>query len=138
ERGGAPGARLHRGGAARLAYGGGLYPYPHLRRLPHERPPGGGAANLLYGHPGTGGAAPGGRRKERKRLSMDKLVRAITADGMVQAVAVSTRDLTERARQIHTTLPVATAALGRTLAAASMMGNALKVEEASLTLQIKG
>lgn len=62
----------------------------------------------------------------------------MTADGMVKAVAVSTRDLTERARQIHTTLPVATAALGRTLAAASMMGNALKVEDASLTLQIKG
>lgn len=52
---------------------------------------------------------------------MDRLVRAMTADGMVKAVAVSTRDLTERARQIHTTLPVATAALGRTLAAASMM-----------------
>ena len=69
---------------------------------------------------------------------MDRLVRAITADGMVQAVAVSTRGLTERARQIHTTLPVATAALGRALAAASMMGNALKVEDASLTLQIKG
>ena len=48
---------------------------------------------------------------------MDQLVRAITSDGMVQAVAVSTRDLTERARQIHTTLPVATAALGRALAA---------------------
>ena len=69
---------------------------------------------------------------------MDKLVRAITADGMVKAVAVSTRDLTERARNIHTTLPVATAALGRTLAAASMMGNALKDPKASLTLQIKG
>jgi len=69
---------------------------------------------------------------------MDQLVRAITSDGLVQAVAVSTKDLTERARNIHTTLPVATAALGRTLAAASMMGNALKVEGASLTLQIKG
>ena len=69
---------------------------------------------------------------------MDKLVRAITKDGMVQAVAVSTRALTERARQIHTTLPVATAALGRTLAAASMMGNALKDPAGSVTLQIKG
>ena len=69
---------------------------------------------------------------------MDKLVRAITSDGMVQAVAVSSRDLTERARQIHKTLPVATAALGRALAAASMMGNALKDGGASLTLQIKG
>ena len=60
---------------------------------------------------------------------MDQLVRAITAGGMVKAVAVSTRELTERAR---------TAALGRTLAAASMMGNALKAPDASLTLQIKG
>ena len=69
---------------------------------------------------------------------MDRLVRAITTDGLVQAVAVTSRDLTERARQIHTTLPVATAALGRALAAASMMGNALKDGGASLTLQIKG
>lgn len=69
---------------------------------------------------------------------MDQLVRAITTDGMVQAVAITSRDLTERARQIHTTLPVATAALGRALAAASMMGNALKDSGASLTLQIKG
>ena len=68
----------------------------------------------------------------------DRLIRAITADGMVKATAVTTRELTERARQIHKTLPVVTAALGRTLAAASMMGNALKGHGASLTLQIKG
>ena len=69
---------------------------------------------------------------------MDKLVRAITAGGAVKAVAVTTRSLTEQARNIQKTLPVATAALGRTLAAASMMGNALKEDAASLTLQIKG
>lgn len=57
---------------------------------------------------------------------------------MVKAVAVSTRELTERARQIHRTLPTATAALGRTLAAASMMGNALKGDGASLTLRVQG
>ncbi len=68
----------------------------------------------------------------------DQLVRAITTDGMVKATAVSTRELTERARQIHRTLPVATAALGRTLAAASMLGNALKGEGASVTLSIRG
>ena len=66
------------------------------------------------------------------------MVRAISKDGFVKAVAVSTRDLTERARQIHKTLPVATAALGRTLLAASMMGDMLKIDGASLTLQIKG
>ncbi len=69
---------------------------------------------------------------------MDKLVRAITKDGSVKAVAAVTKDLTEQVRNIHKTLPVATAALGRALAAASMMGNALKEENASLTLQIKG
>jgi len=68
----------------------------------------------------------------------DKLVRAISTDGFVQAVAVSTRELTERARQIHHTLPLATAALGRTLAGASMMGNALKGDGASVTLRIRG
>ena len=68
----------------------------------------------------------------------DKLIRAISKDGLMKAAAVSTRGLTERARQIHRTLPVATAALGRTLAAASMMGNALKEDGASVTLQIKG
>ena len=69
---------------------------------------------------------------------MDQLVRAITAGGGVKAVAVTARELTEQARNIHRTLPTATAALGRTLAAASMMGNALKEDAASLTLQIKG
>ena len=68
----------------------------------------------------------------------DRIVRAISTDGMVQAAAICSRELTERARQIHKTLPVATAALGRTLAAASMMGNALKGDGASLTLQFKG
>ena len=68
----------------------------------------------------------------------DQLIRAISQDGRIKAAAVSTRELTERARQIHKTLPVATAALGRLLAGASMMGNALKEDGASLTLQIKG
>ena len=68
----------------------------------------------------------------------DQLVRAISKDGFVKAVAVSTRELTERARQIHRMTPVATAALGRTLAAASMMGNALKGEGSRVTLQIQG
>ena len=68
----------------------------------------------------------------------DRIIRAISSDGLVQAAAICSRDLTERARQIHKTLPVATAALGRTLAVAAMMGNALKGQGARLTLQIKG
>ena len=68
----------------------------------------------------------------------DRIIRAISSDGLVQAAAICSRDLTERARQIHKTLPVATAALGRTLAGTAMMGNPLKGQGASLTLQIKG
>ena len=68
----------------------------------------------------------------------DRIIRAISSDGLVQAAAICSRDLTERARQIHKPLPVATAALGRTLAGTAMMGNALKGQGASLTLQIKG
>ena len=68
----------------------------------------------------------------------DHIVRAMTKDGWVKAVAVSSREIVERARQIHKTLPTATAALGRLLSAASMMGNMQKVDDGSLTLQIKG
>ena len=68
----------------------------------------------------------------------DEIVRAMTADGYVKAVAVTGRDLVERARNIHTLLPMATAALGRALLGASMMGDMLKEQRGSLTLQIKG
>ena len=68
----------------------------------------------------------------------DEIVRAITGDGLVKAVAVTGRDMVERARNIHTLLPMATAALGRTLLGASMLGDMLKEEQGSLTLQIKG
>jgi len=69
---------------------------------------------------------------------MDKLVRGIAGDGFIKIAAVSTKELTEHARQMHKTLPVATAALGRTLAAASIIGNTLKSEDASVTVRING
>ena len=56
----------------------------------------------------------------------------------MKASVITARDMVERARQIHRTLPVATAALGRSLMAASMMGNQLKGEGSSITLRIKG
>ena len=68
----------------------------------------------------------------------DEMVRAITADGLVWAQAITGRNLVEKARTLHTLLPVATAALGRTLLAASLLGDMLKEDNASLTLQIKG
>ena len=68
----------------------------------------------------------------------DHIVRAITSDGFVQASAITSTGIVERARQIHKTFPTATAALGRVLTAASMMGNQQKVDNGSLTLQIRG
>ena len=68
----------------------------------------------------------------------DFLVRGMTADGFVKITAVQSTQLVERARQIHKTLPLATAALGRTLTAASMMGNELKYDKGSVTLQLRG
>ena len=68
----------------------------------------------------------------------DEIIRAITADGYVKASVITGRALVERARNIHTLLPVATAALGRTLMAASMIGDALKIDGSSVTLQVKG
>jgi len=68
----------------------------------------------------------------------DQIVRAMTGDGFVKAVAITSTGIVERARQIHKTLPTATAALGRVLSAVSMMGNMQKTEEGSVTLQFKG
>ena len=68
----------------------------------------------------------------------NEIVRAITGDGLVKAVAITGRDVVERARNIHSLLPMGTAALGRALLGASMMGDMLKEEKGSLTLQIKG
>jgi len=69
---------------------------------------------------------------------MGKLVRAITTSGVIRAFAINGTDMVEKARQIHKTTPTTTAALGRTLIAASMMGNMLKSEKENLTLRIHG
>ena len=68
----------------------------------------------------------------------DSIIRVLAKDAPVKASAISARAMVERARQIHKTLPVATAALGRSLMAASMMGNQLKEENGSVTLRING
>lgn len=69
---------------------------------------------------------------------MDYMVRATAADQQIRAFAVSARDTVETARSCHNTSPVATAALGRLLAAGAMMGAMMKGEQDILTLQIKG
>ena len=69
---------------------------------------------------------------------MDYIVRMIAKDAPIKAMAIQGRDLVQRAREIHHTQPVATAALGRTLLGASMMGQQLKEEDGSVTLRVSG
>ena len=71
-------------------------------------------------------------------MRQDKILRCITSDGAVMACAADTSDLCFKAEKIHLTSPAATAALGRLLTAASIMGAQLKQQDASITLRIKG
>jgi molecular chaperone Hsp33 len=68
----------------------------------------------------------------------DEMIRATTKGAPIRAMAVTAPGIVERARQIHKTLPVATAALGRTMMATAMLGNDLKVEDGSVTARIDG
>ena len=68
----------------------------------------------------------------------DYLVRGMSMDGFVKVAAIRSTELVQRGASIHKTTPNATAAFGRALTAASMMGNMQKVENGSMTLQIRG
>ena len=68
----------------------------------------------------------------------DYLVRGMSMDGFVKVVAIRSTELVRRGARIQGTTPNATAAFGRALTAASMMGNMQKVDNGSMTLQIKG
>ena len=69
--------------------------------------------------------------------SKDYIIRAIAADDQIRAFAATTKNMVEYARSRHNTSPVATAAIGRLLTAASMMGSMMKGEKDVLTLQIE-
>ena len=68
----------------------------------------------------------------------DYLVRGMSMDGFVKVTAIASTELVRRGAQIQGTTPNATAAFGRALTAASMMGNMQKVDNGSMTLQIRG
>ena len=68
----------------------------------------------------------------------DNIVRATAGNGSIRAFAATTRDLVQHAREVHHTSPVASAALGRMLTAAAMMGTMLKGDKDLLTLQVRG
>ena len=67
----------------------------------------------------------------------DYIVRATAADAQIRAFAVNAKEMVETARVAHGTSPVMTAALGRLLAAGSMMGSMMKGDKDVLTLQIQ-
>lgn len=68
----------------------------------------------------------------------DYIVRGMSMDGFVKAVGIRSTELVRRGAKIQKTTPNATAAFGRSLTAASMMGNMQKVEDGSMTLQVRG
>ncbi len=70
-------------------------------------------------------------------MSEDYIVRAVAADGAVRAFAITSKDTVEEARRRHSTSPVVTAALGRLLSGAAMMGIMMKGEEDLLTIHIR-
>ena len=69
---------------------------------------------------------------------MDKIIRCITSDGAVMVSAIDSTDIVYKASVIHGTSPAASAALGRLLSAASMMGAQLKSSKASINVRFEG
>ncbi len=70
-------------------------------------------------------------------MSQDYIVRATAANGAIRAFAITSKGIVEEARSRHNTSPVVTAALGRLLSGAAMMGVMMKGEKDLLTVQIK-
>lgn len=69
---------------------------------------------------------------------MDRILRATAGDGFIKMSAVTARNTVQRAKEIHNCTPTTAAALGRTLCAASILGNLLKEDDGTLTIRING
>ena len=69
---------------------------------------------------------------------MDEIIRAVSADGFVKISVVTARAAVQRANAIHHCSPTAIAALGRTLCAASLLGDLLKEDDGTLTIRVNG
>lgn len=69
---------------------------------------------------------------------MDKLIKGLLADSMANLYAIDAAGLVDSARTLHGASPVCTAALGRALMAASMMGTMLKAEDGEVSLIFRG
>lgn len=69
---------------------------------------------------------------------MDKIIRCITSDGGIMAIAVDASDIVFTAKKLHNLSSSAAAALGRLMCAASMMGDLLKQNDATMNLRLSG
>ncbi len=69
---------------------------------------------------------------------MGKIIRCISSDGAVSLIISDSRDIVQKAHEIHNTTPVISAALGRLLTGAALMGVSLKGEKDSITLRLNG
>ena len=68
----------------------------------------------------------------------DKIIKFLAYNGKVSVICADTKELVEEARKIHDLSPVVTAAFGRMLTIAAIMGNEMKSEKNKLTIKIKG
>ncbi|MGX8693257.1 MAG: Hsp33 family molecular chaperone HslO, partial [Clostridia bacterium] len=69
---------------------------------------------------------------------MDEIIRAVSADGFVKMQVITARGIVQRAQEIHNLTPTTAAALGRTLCAASLLGEQLKEDDGTLTVRVNG
>ena len=68
----------------------------------------------------------------------DKIEKFLAYEGRVKVTCISSTNVVEEARKIHDLSPVATAAFGRLLTIAAIIGNEMKSDKHKLTVQIKG
>lgn len=69
---------------------------------------------------------------------IDYMIRAIDETGSIRVFSASTTNAVQKAREIHNTTPVSTAALGRVITATLLMGNTLKNERDTVSIQVTG
>lgn len=69
---------------------------------------------------------------------MSEAIRMISEDGTLTMIAADTTDMIAQMEKIHQTSAVVSAALGRLLTAASLMGVVLKGKDDNITLRING
>ncbi len=69
---------------------------------------------------------------------MDRIIRATAGGGLIKMAVIDARGIVQRAREIHSCSPTAAAALGRTLCAASLLGDMMKEKDGSLTVRVNG